>query len=62
MIERAYSDKRFEDANVITELSLGQRKANRHAACIVINLVSKGVQLLVNLIMSVDLEGKGLSN
>lgn len=41
MIERAYADKRFEDPVVIAELSLGKRKANRHAGTLVVNSIEK---------------------
>jgi hypothetical protein len=47
MIERAYADKKFEDPEVIKELSLGARRANRHAACVVLNLVNKGLDRIL---------------
>lgn len=47
MIERAYADKKFEDGDVIRELALGSRVANRHAACVVLNLMIKGMDLIL---------------
>jgi hypothetical protein len=62
MIERAYADKKFEDAQVIRELSLGVRLANRHAGCIVLNLMIKSLDLILGVIDKLKLEEAGLLN
>jgi hypothetical protein len=41
MIERAYAEKRFEDAEVITELANGRRECNLHSSALVLRVVSK---------------------
>lgn len=41
MIERAYADKKFEDPKIITQLAIGKRKFNRHAATLVIATINK---------------------
>ena len=46
MIERAYADKRFEDAEVITELANGRRECNLHAASLVLRVISKQIGVI----------------
>jgi hypothetical protein len=43
MIERAYADKRFEDADIITELASGSRECNLHASTAVIKVIIKQI-------------------
>lgn len=50
MIERAYADKHFEDPDVITELALCTRKANRHAGVVVITIIVKLVEKILSAI------------
>ena len=56
MIERAYADKHFEDAEVITELALCKRQANRHAAVLVITTIIKLIDKILQAIESSDEE------
>ena len=44
MIERAYADKRFEDAEVITELANGQRECN--LSSLVLRVISKQIGVI----------------
>ena len=46
MIERAYADKRFEDAEVITELANGRRECNLHASALVLIVISKQIGVI----------------
>lgn len=57
MIERAYADKHFEDAEVITELALCKRKANRHAAVLVITAI---VKLVDKILTAIEESGEDL--
>lgn len=41
MIEKAYSDKKFEDPRVIRDLSLCVRLVNRPAATLVVSAIAK---------------------
>lgn len=51
MIQKAYADKKFEDPKIITQLAIGKRKINRHAATLVIQTINK---LLTNIITIVN--------
>lgn len=50
MIERAYADKRFEDAEIITELANGHRECNLHASCVVLRVISKQIGVIQQVI------------
>lgn len=51
MIERAYADKKFEDPKIITQLAIGKRKINRHAATLVIDTINK-LLIKINVIIN----------
>lgn len=53
MIARAYQDKKFEDAAVITDWSLCHKKANRHAATLVIQTIIKIMSKIVEVIKEI---------
>ena len=60
MIERAYADKHFEDPEVITELALCTRKANRHSAVLVIQIIIKLVDKILQAVHELLRSDKGV--
>jgi hypothetical protein len=50
MIQKAYADKKFEDPKIITQLAIGKRKINRHAATLVILTINKLLNNIINIV------------